>query len=49
MDPLKIIELLLLIVLEAMKGQTPEQRAKMWDWYIKDVESWRKALGIDKP
>ena len=44
----RIIELALEIVLEAMKGQTAEQRAQMWDWYIKDVSKWRKFLGIDK-
>jgi hypothetical protein len=34
---LKIVEL-------AMEGQTPEQRAKMWDWYIEDMENFRKWL-----
>lgn len=42
-----IIVLVLQIVLEGMKGQTPEQRAKMWDWYVSDVEKWRKFLKID--
>lgn len=46
--PLTIIELLLKIILLAMEGQTPEQRAKMWDWYIKDIEWWRKILKIDE-
>ena len=46
--PLGIIELLLKIVLAAMEGQTPEQRAKMWDWYISDVTWWRRVLKIDK-
>lgn len=45
--PLAIIELCLRIVVLAMEGQTPEQRAKMWDWYITDVAWWRKALKID--
>lgn len=47
--PLKALEVLLEIVLEAMKGQTPEQRKQIWDWYIEDVKWWRKVLKIDKP
>ena len=38
---------LLEIVRLAMEGQTPEQRAKMWDWYIQDITWWRRKLGID--
>jgi hypothetical protein len=45
--PLTILELLLKIVLLAMEGQTPAQRAKMWDWYITDAEWWRQRLKID--
>ena len=45
--PLAIIELILRIVLEAMEGQTPEQKKQIWDWYIKDVEYWRKLLKLD--
>jgi hypothetical protein len=45
--PLTILELALKIVLLAMEGQTPEQRAKMWDWYIHDIEWLRKAVGLD--
>lgn len=44
---LRIIELLLEIVLEAMRGQTPEQKAKMWDFYIRDLEWWRRFLKLD--
>lgn len=44
---LKALELFLQIVLLAMEGQSPEQREKMWDWYIKDVEWWRRFLKID--
>lgn len=47
--PFRLIELLLEVILEAMRGQTPEQKQKMWDWYIKDVEHWRKLLKIDEP
>lgn len=38
----RIIELVLEIVLEAMKGQSPEQREKMWGRYIEDSEKWRE-------
>jgi hypothetical protein len=38
---------LLEIVLEAMRGQTPEQKEKMWQWYIDDVERWRKILKLN--
>lgn len=48
MNPLVILELALKIVLLAMEGQTPEQRAKMWDWYIQDVSALRRFLGIDQ-
>lgn len=44
--PLTIIELALKIVLLAMEGQTPEQRAKMWEWYIRDIENLRKLVGL---
>lgn len=42
----KIIELILEIALEAMKGQTPEQKKIIWDWYIEDVKFWRKVFKI---
>jgi hypothetical protein len=47
MNPLRIIELVLEIVLEAMKGQSPEQKKQMWDWYISDLKIWRQWLKID--
>jgi hypothetical protein len=34
------------MITEAMRGQTAEQRATMWAWYVKDVEFWR---GLFKP
>lgn len=43
----KIIELILEIALEAMKGQTPEQKKIMWDWYIEDVKFWRKLFRLE--
>ena len=36
------------LITVAMEGQTPEQRATIWAWYIKDVEWWRKTLKIDQ-
>lgn len=44
---LRIIELILEIVLEAMKGQPPEVRKQLWDWYVQDLTWWRKVLKID--
>lgn len=43
----QVLVLLLEIVLEAMRGQTPEQKKVMWDWYIDDVRRWRTILGLD--
>lgn len=31
---------------EAIRGQTPEQRAQIWAWYIEDAKFWRKLFGI---
>jgi len=49
MDPLVFVELaksLLDLVNTAMKGQTPEQSAKLWQWYIDDMTFWRKFFKI---
>jgi hypothetical protein len=45
--PLTILDSLLKIILLAMEGQTPEQRAKMWEWYIADISWWRERLKLD--
>lgn len=45
--PLVIVELLLKIALAVLEGQTPEQRVKVWDWYIADMERWRRFLKLD--
>jgi hypothetical protein len=29
------------------EGQPVEAREKMWGWFIKDIEWWRKVLKID--
>ena len=53
MNPLVIVELVLRIVLTAMEGQTPEQRAKIWDRHIENMEQmdtfFNKLLKLDKP
>jgi len=41
------LELLLEIVLEAMRGQTPEQKKIIWDWYIEDIKWWRKVFKVE--
>lgn len=43
----ELAKLICQIVLAAMDGQTPEQKAKLWEMYIHDVEAWRKFWGID--
>ncbi len=35
------------MITELSRGQTIEQKQKFWDWYIADVEAWRKLLHID--
>jgi hypothetical protein len=32
---------------EAMRGQSVEDRQKMWAWFVADIERMRKALGLD--
>lgn len=36
------------LVEKAMEGQSPEQKQKLWEWYIHDVEAWRAFWGIKK-
>lgn len=43
----KIVELILEIVLEAMKGQSPEHRKQIWDWYVEDIKFWRKLFKME--
>jgi len=35
------------MVTEIVKGQPPELKAKMWEWYVKDMETWRKFWKVD--
>jgi hypothetical protein len=52
MDPvtafLNFATVLLKVVEKAMDGQSPEQKAKMWEWFIADVSWWRNKLNIEK-
>lgn len=32
-----------------LEGASPDQREKLWKWYIEDMERWRKFWGIDDP
>jgi len=40
--PIAIIELVLQIVLEAIKGQPPEVKAELWKMYVEDIKAWRE-------
>jgi hypothetical protein len=35
------------MVTAMVDGQTPEQKQKVWDWFIADQERWRKWLHLD--
>jgi len=52
MDPvtalINLVTALTKLITTITEGQTPEQKKIMWDWYIKDVEFWRKLLKIDQ-
>lgn len=36
------------VVEKAMDGQSAEQKAKMWQWYVDDVTAWRRLWGLEK-
>lgn len=46
MDPLtagfNLATQALKVVEKLIDGQTPEQKAKLWEGYIQDAEAWRK-------
>ena len=44
---LRVIELILEIVLQAMKDQPPEVRQQLAELALKDILWWRKLLKID--
>ena len=41
-----IVTALLEFMTEVVRGQTPEQKAKLWDFYIADVKAWRKLFKL---
>ncbi len=53
MDPLtaltQLVTAITHLVTVAMEGQTPAQKAQLWEWYLTDVSRWRKLLHIDEP
>lgn len=48
MDPISAVALAIKAVAEMtteiVKGQTPEQKKQMWDWFVEDVAFWRELL-----
>lgn len=34
------------MITEIVKGQSPEVKKQMWDWYVADVKNLRKLLNI---
>ena len=51
MDPLTVFAELAVaitnLVTEMVKGQTPEQKAIIWQWYIEDHKRWRAFFKVD--
>jgi hypothetical protein len=51
MDPITafamVVKSITDMITEIVKGQTPEQKQKIWDWYIADVERWRKFFKLE--
>ena len=35
------------MVTEIVRGQPPEVKAKIWDWWVADMERWRKLLKLE--
>ncbi len=53
MDPVTafalVVKAVAEMITEIVKGQTPEQKQKLWDFYIQDVERWRHLFHLDQP
>lgn len=32
---------------EMVKSQPPDVQKQLWEWYVKDIERWRKILHLD--
>lgn len=51
MDPITAYALLAKSVVEMVtqmiEGQSPEQKAKIWEWFIEDQARWRRWLHLD--
>lgn len=43
----EIVKAVAKLVEVSMEGATPEQRAQMWQWYIDDMNRWRKLWGLE--
>jgi hypothetical protein len=39
---------LLKLVNTIIASQPPDVQKQLWEWYVKDIAWWRKALKIDK-
>ncbi len=51
MDPVTAVALMIKaiaeMVTEMVKGQTPEEKAKIWQWWLDDQARWRKFFKLD--
>lgn len=52
MDPVtafaNVAVALLAFMTEVVKGQPEDVRAKIWGWYVADIDRWRSFFGLDK-
>lgn len=51
MDPLSsfalAVKAIAEMVTEIVKGQPPEVKEKIWNWYLEDQARWRKFFHLD--
>lgn len=45
---LNLANSILQLVNKIVDSQPPEVQKQMWEWYVEDINWWRKHLGIDK-
>lgn len=38
---------LLELITELVRGQPPEVKKQLWEWYVEDVRRWRKMWGLE--
>ena len=43
-----VVGVLLWLVNTIIASQPPDVQKQLWEWYVKDIAWWRKALKIDK-